>query len=111
MSKPPISSTTSSQTSTGPVAASTPPAPTERTEIINMKHRKVSEILTQLMEITKAREVQATAEEMRQIQQLKEQREKSEKEAEKRADAMVKKKREEAIIAQARGAVDAARQS
>lgn len=75
-----------------------------------MKNKKVSEILTQVLEITKAREMKATVEETRQIQELKEQRERSERESEKRADAMEKRKREDAIMAQARNAVDAARQ-
>jgi large subunit ribosomal protein MRP49 len=108
--KPPINSTTDSQTSTGPVPASTASVSTERAEIINMKNKKVSEILTQVLEITKAREMKATVEETRQIQELKEQRERSERESEKRADAMEKRKREDAIMAQARNAVDAARQ-
>ena len=63
------------------------------------------------MEVTKAREVKATAEELRQIQELKEQAAKSERESKSRAAATEKRKREDAIMAQARSAVEAARQS
>jgi len=102
-----ISSTTQSHTSTAPVAASQPGPLTERTEVINMKHRLDSEILDQLMSLTKARAVRATAEELRQIQEMEEQNARSERDALKMAEVNEKRKREEAILTQARGEIEA----
>jgi large subunit ribosomal protein MRP49 len=93
--------------SIAPVAASQPGPQTERTEVINMKHRLDSEILDQLMSLTKARAVKATAEELRQIQEMEEQNARSERDAIKMAEVNAKRKREEAILTQARGELEA----
>merc|ERR1711964_827654 len=76
-----ISSTTTKQTSSAPVAATKAGPPTERTEVINMKHRPESEILDQ-----NAR---------------------SERDSIMMAEVNAKRKREEAILIQARGDPDA----
>jgi large subunit ribosomal protein MRP49 len=76
-------------------------------EVINMKHRLDSEILDQLMSLTKARAVRATAEELRQIQEIEEQNARSERDALKMAKVNEKRKREEAILTQARGEIEA----
>ncbi|KAJ5038110.1 uncharacterized protein L3040_006979 [Drepanopeziza brunnea f. sp. 'multigermtubi'] len=102
-----ISSTTDAQTSSGPVPESKAGPPTERTETINMKHRPESEILDQLLALTRARVVKATAEESRQIQEIEEQRVRSEKDAILSAEVLAKKRREEAILAAARGSTGA----
>jgi large subunit ribosomal protein MRP49 len=102
-----IPSTTQPHTSTAPVAASQHGPSTERTEVINMKHRLDSEILDQLMSLTKARAVRATAEELREIQEMEEQNARSERDALKMAEVNEKRKREEAILTQARGEVEA----
>src|SRR4051794_19213531 len=75
---PEISSTTTKQTSSAPVAATKAGPATERTEVINMKHRPESEILDQLLAITRARVVKPTAEETRQIQEIEDQNARSE---------------------------------
>jgi large subunit ribosomal protein MRP49 len=106
---PTISSITTTQTSTAPVAESTPIAPIERTVTINMKHRHESEILSLLFSVTKAVPVEPTQEELVQLTQLEEQRILSEKDAQRSHVVNEKRKRTEAILAQARGEVAAAR--
>jgi large subunit ribosomal protein MRP49 len=110
-SQPPINSTTTPQTSTAPVATSSPGPTTERTEVINMKHRDESEILSQLMALTKAKPVKATAEETRQLQELQEHEVKSSKDRERMAAVTAERKKEEAILIQARGEVEAMKES
>jgi large subunit ribosomal protein MRP49 len=105
--KPEISSTTTKQTSTGPVPESKAGPPTERTEVINMKHRQDSEILEQLLKLTKAKVVRATAEEQREIQEMEEQNARSERDATMMAEVNATKKREAEILEQARGEVEA----
>jgi large subunit ribosomal protein MRP49 len=105
--KPDISSTTTKQTSTGPVPESKAGPPTERTEVINMKHRQDSEILEQLLKLTRAKVVRATAEEQREIQEMEEQNARSERDAAMMAEVNATKKREAEILEQARGEVEA----
>ena len=105
-SKPLISSTTTSQTSTSPAEASTPSLATERTEIVNMKRRTESQILARVMEITKAKEVHPTKEELRQVQELKEFRERAEADAKRQNAYLAKMKREKDIMDRARAMVD-----
>lgn len=104
--KPEISSTTDSQTSTGPVPEPKAGPPTERTEVINMKHRQDSEILEQLLKLTKAKVVRPTAEEQREIQEMEEQNAKSERDAALTAEVNAKRKREAVILKQAMGEVE-----
>jgi large subunit ribosomal protein MRP49 len=105
--KPEISSTADKQTSTGPVPESKAGPPTERTEVINMKHRLDSEILDQLLKLTKAKVVRPTAEEQRQMQEIEEQNAKSERDAAMMAEVNARKKMEEDMLTQARGEVEA----
>ncbi len=105
--KPEISSTTDKQTSAGLVPESKAGPPTERTAVINMKHRLESEILDQLLKLTNARVVRPTPEEQREIQDMGEQNAKSERDAAMSAEVRAKKKREEDILTQARGEVEA----
>jgi len=104
--KPEISSTTSSKTSTGPVPASKAGPSTERTETINMKHRLDSEILDQLLKLTKAKVVTPTPEEARQVREIEEQNVRSAKDAALMQAENAKRKREEEIMRQARGTMD-----
>jgi large subunit ribosomal protein MRP49 len=106
---PTISSITTTQTSSTPAAESTPIASMERTVTINMKYRHESEILSQLLSITKAVPVEPTQEELVQLTQLEEQRTLSEKDAQRSYVVNEKRKRTEAMLAQARGEVAAAR--
>jgi large subunit ribosomal protein MRP49 len=76
-----------------------------------MKHRDESEILDALMQLTNARTVKPTAEETRQIQELEEQNARSERDASMMREVNEKRKREEAILIQARGEVEAAREN
>ena len=71
-----------------------------------MKHRVESEILDQLMKLTNAKPVRATAEELRQIQELEEQKSRSERDSILSREVREKRKREEAILVQARGEVE-----
>lgn len=96
------------QISTAPVAESRPVAPMERTVTISMKHRHESEILSQLLSITKAVPVEPTQEELAQLMQLEEQRILSEKDAQRSHVVNEKRKRTETMLAQARGEVAAA---
>jgi large subunit ribosomal protein MRP49 len=105
---PAVSSTTTSQTSSAPVAKSTPMAPTERTATINMKHRHESQILSQLLAITKAVPIEPTKEELEQIRELEEQQKLSEQDSKRSQAVNAKRKRTEAMLAQARGEVAAA---
>ncbi|KAE8452827.1 hypothetical protein EG329_013099 [Mollisiaceae sp. DMI_Dod_QoI] len=104
--KPEISSTTTKQTSTGPVPASKSGPITERTETINMKDRQVSEILDQLLKLTKAKVVTPTPEETRELRDIEEQNAKSARDAAMMQAENAKRKREEEILRQARGSVD-----
>lgn len=72
-----------------------------------MKHRPESEILDQLLAVTRARVVKATAEEARQIQEIEEQNARSERDSVMMAAVNAKRKREEAIMTLARGDPDA----
>ena len=106
---PAISFTTNAQTSTASAADSTPMAPTERTVTINMKHRHESEILSQLLSITRAVPVEPTQEELVQFKELEEQRRLSEKDTQRSQAVNEKRRRAEAMLAQARGEVAAVR--
>ncbi|KUJ18245.1 uncharacterized protein LY89DRAFT_781321 [Mollisia scopiformis] len=104
--KPEISSTTSKHTSTGPVPESKAGSSTQRTETINMKHREESEILEQLLKLTRAKVVTPTPEETRQIREMEEQNARSARDAAMMQAENAKRKREEEILRQARGTID-----
>lgn len=83
-------------------------APSERTETINMTNRTQENILSDLLAITKARQVEATDEEMETLRTLEEQRVRSARDSKIGLELRAKKKREEALLAQARGEVASA---
>jgi large subunit ribosomal protein MRP49 len=76
----------------------------QRVVTINMKHRHESEILSQLLALTNAVPVEPTPEEVEQLQQLAAQQEVSERDSARHAIFNAEKKREKAILAQARTA-------
>lgn len=100
--------TTQPQTPSAPVAG-TQTEPTtsnqQRVVTINMKHRHESEILSQLLALTNAVPVEPTAEEVEQLQQLAAHQELSERDSSRHRVFNEEKKREEAILAQARSAI------
>ncbi len=102
----PETSTTSKNTSAEPVLESESGAIGERTETIDMKHREDSEILASLLQLTKAKVLKPTQEELQQIREVEEWNAVLAKEAQQNAEFLTKKKREEAILIQARGEVD-----
>jgi len=108
---PAISSTTDAQSSSAAVAASTAAAPTERVATFDMKHYHESEILSQLLSITKAVPLQPSPEELQQISDLEEQRKQSEMDAQRSQKVNEKRRRRDAMLAQARGEVTASREA
>lgn len=93
------------QTPGAPVASSqTEPTTSsqQRVATINMKHRHESEILSQLLALTNAVPVEPTPQETEQLQELAAQQELSERDSARHAIYNAEKKREEAILAQAR---------
>lgn len=72
-----------------------------------MTNRVPEEILTDLLRITRATPVLPTAEEQEELQQLEQQRLRSEKDSKLSLSVQDKRKREEEILAQARGEVAA----
>jgi large subunit ribosomal protein MRP49 len=74
-----------------------------KSSTINMKHRHESEILSQLMSLTKATPVAPTSEEAEQLRSLEEHRIQSEKDSARSHEVNEKRKQKEAILAQARG--------
>jgi len=74
-----------------------------------MKHRHESEILLQLMELTKAIPVVPTPEEEQELQHLEEENKNSERDAQRSAEVNERRRREAALLDQARGDVASAR--
>ncbi|KFY30978.1 hypothetical protein V493_01505 [Pseudogymnoascus sp. VKM F-4281 (FW-2241)] len=93
------------QTPSAPVSGTqTEPTTSDKQRVvtINMKHRHESEILSQLLALTNAVPVEPTPEEVEQLQELAGQQEVSEKDSARHRIFNKEKKREEAILAQAR---------
>ncbi|KAI5237924.1 hypothetical protein E4T43_07770 [Aureobasidium subglaciale] len=78
-------------------------SPSSRTETIDMTGRTPEHILTDFMKITSARQVEATQEELESLRSLEEQRVRSERDSKLSLEVREKKKREESLLAQARG--------
>jgi len=102
--------TSSSSTGTGAPTSSTSGdkapseyTPTEKTEEIPMTNRTPVEILGDLIKLTNATSVEATPEELEQLEGLNQARIKGAKDAKLSLEVREKKKREEALLAQARG--------
>lgn len=101
-------SPTSSPAPTSSTSQSTSPsdhAPFERTQSISMKHKLEPEILALLMDITKATPVEATLEEQAELEELGELRQRSELDSKRSAEVNEKIKREQDMLAQARGEI------
>lgn len=79
--------------------------------MLDMKNRDVSEIVAQLMTLTNAKPVKPTAEETRQLQELEEYRVKSAQDRERMKAVMEQRRREEAILTQARGEAEAMKET
>ncbi|KAG8630438.1 hypothetical protein KVT40_002057 [Elsinoe batatas] len=94
---------TAPTTSTSGDKVASDSAPTERTESVTMAWKKEEEILDDLIRLTKATEVQPTAEERGQLRQLAEEAERSKRDSERCLAVEAEKKRQEAILAEARG--------
>ena len=95
--------------SESPLTATPEVPPIERIESINMKHYHESEILEQLMRVTKATSVLATAEDEAELQALEEQKQRGEVDRERMAEVNERRKREKRLLEQARGGLAAAR--
>lgn len=97
-----------------PATSSTTASPskaTETTQIINMRNRTRYDILAQLINVTKAKPVRATPEEERQIRDMEEFEARSEEDRQRMAKVNEERKKEEAILTQARGEVDAMKET
>ncbi|KAF2724028.1 hypothetical protein K431DRAFT_241630 [Polychaeton citri CBS 116435] len=104
------SSATSSPASTASTAAGSTPSsanPTEKVETIDMKFKPNSEILTELVRLTKAYPVEPTPEDREQIQALEEQKKRSERDSKLSQEVRARKKREQEMLEQARGEIAA----
>jgi len=81
--------------------------PSDRTEEINITNRTADEILSDFIKVTKAIPVEPTPQEREELQTLEQARIRSERDSKLSLEVREKQKREEAILAQARGDVDA----
>ena len=77
-----------------------------RTEVINIKEHHESEILKQVLKLTKATKVNATAKEEAEIQDLEEQKKRATADMLRNARLNEQKRQEKALLEQARGAVE-----
>lgn len=77
--------------------------PAERVETINMKHRTNSEILQELVRITRAYPIEPTVEEQQELRLLEEQRVRGERDRRSSLEARARVKRERELLEQARG--------
>ncbi|MCJ1392443.1 hypothetical protein MMC18_005310 [Xylographa bjoerkii] len=94
----------------GTSPASPAPASTsvnERVEVIDMKHRQEAEILARLLELTRAVQVRATEEEELELLAMEEERVRSEGDRERNRLFLEEKRRQEALLAQAKASVNA----
>ncbi|KAL8839774.1 MAG: hypothetical protein Q9170_001585 [Blastenia crenularia] len=79
--------------------------PFERTEMINMKYRHESDILSELMNLTKATQIVATPEEKAELQGLADLEKRMAIDRTRNAEYTAQKKQEKALLDQARGAI------
>ncbi|KAH8811812.1 50S ribosomal protein-like protein Mrp49 [Xylogone sp. PMI_703] len=84
--------------------------PNENVVTINMKHKPESEILSQFMTVSKAKPVAPTPDETQLMRDLEEQRARSERDSQRMKLVNEKRKRQEAILIQARGEVAASQE-
>ncbi|MCJ1485642.1 hypothetical protein MMC06_005817 [Schaereria dolodes] len=103
-SNPPSASPAPSS-STSTATSPSEHTPFDRAETIDMKHKHESDILSQLLSITQATPVVATPDEVVELRQLEDQRKRSEQDALMMAGVNEKRRREQALLQQARGSV------
>src|SRR5438045_3822120 len=101
------SSTTTYQASTASITESSNGALTERVETIDMKHRHSAEIFSQFLTLTNARELEPTPDEKEQLQELKIYQARSARDRARNKAYHDAKKREAAILAQAKAEIAA----
>jgi large subunit ribosomal protein MRP49 len=106
-SKPPVNSTIDAQTSSAQPTKTQPGPQTEKVAVIFMKNKTVSQILTELYNLTKGKQIKPTVDETRQLRELEEFKQRSAEVREKQQLVNEARKREEAILTQARGEVEA----
>ncbi|KAI4097470.1 MAG: hypothetical protein L6R37_006799 [Teloschistes peruensis] len=110
----PHDSSTSSPSSAAPSSSSTSitstsdHTPFERAETIGMKHRHESQILSDLLNLTKATPIVASPEEVAELQALADEKKRSEADRARNAAYTEQKRQEKALLDQARGAIGAA---
>lgn len=104
----PTSSGSAPTTSTSGDKAPSDYSSAERTETIEMTHRTQESIWADLVKVTGARQVEPTREELETLRSLEEHRVRSERDSKLSLEVREKKKREEALLAQARGDVASA---
>lgn len=76
------------------------------TKNIDMKHKHESTILSELTQLVNGQQIEATEEEKMQLQELEDQRARSEQDAGLQKEVLRKKRREQAILEQARRSVE-----
>ena len=76
---------------------------TDRVQTIDMKLRNNSEILEELVKLTKAQQVEPTAEEVEELKDLEEQRIKGARDSVRSGEVRARVKREKELLEQARG--------
>ena len=86
-------------------SSSTHHAPFDRTETINMKHRHESEILSELLGLTKATPIAVTEEEEAVLEELKEEERRAEADRVRNSRYTEQKRQEKALLDQARGVI------
>ena len=103
----PASSSSSSSSSAAPQHSSAdntaPTSASAVTKTIHMQFKQESEILSQLMEYTRAVQVEPTEDELRQLRELEEKKKVAMEDRERNLIRDAKARREEALLAQARG--------
>ncbi|KAI9751924.1 MAG: hypothetical protein M4579_005835 [Chaenotheca gracillima] len=104
----PTSSTSSPALSDAPTTPTSDSPPVERVESIDMKDKTDSAILASLMELTKAFPVNATPEELDELARLQERAIRTQADSARTAKWNAEKRKEKAVLAQARGEVASA---
>lgn len=100
------SSATSSPAPTSSTTHASPAsdhAPTEKVQTVDMTHRTNSEILQELIKLTKAYIIEPTAEDTEELRSLEEQRLRSARDSKESQEVRAKQRREQEILQQARG--------
>lgn len=92
-------------TPVGPSTTAPQDSLSERTEIIDMKHKHESEILKRLMTVTNGHQYEASPDELREVEDAAESKRRSERDRQQQTTLNEKRKQEQALLDQARGSV------